>query len=576
MKSKTISFRGPVTPTHGDHLADNSTNLKTPVLIVGAGMVGLSLAVELGSRDVPCILINDGATTAGHPQGNSLNSRTMEHFRRLGLSAEIRAAGLPADHATDVVYATRFAGWELARLPMPSTAQKLDDPAQTEQTPEPIHRANFFYVEPILKAQIDALPSVDVRFGHRLISYQQDADGVTASVEHAVDGAVLEIACDWLIGCDGARSTVRQALGIGYAGKGGEDETFMRGRMLSTYVDAPALADIMTFEPGWHYWTINEDDRASVATLDAKGKYVVLTRMPPGEDETSIDAAAAFLRTVGADIPVEILSVKSWMAGLALVADRYQDRRVLMAGDAVHLFTPTGGFGMNTGVDDAANLGWKLAAAVHGWALPALLDTYEAERRPIGLRNTSMSHQFASAVAGLEIPPALEDDTPEGEAERERIGAHLATFTEEFRSLGIQLGARYDGSRLIADDGTDAPEDSPFEYVPSAVPGGRAPHVWLAPGDALFDHFGANFTLLRLTDNPPDVAALVDAARRRNIPHDVVDISDPEVREIYGADLLLLRPDHHIAWRGDAVPQSPDRLWAQVTGDPRQAPGKTG
>jgi 2-polyprenyl-6-methoxyphenol hydroxylase-like FAD-dependent oxidoreductase len=544
--------------------ADN--NLQTPVLIVGAGMVGLSLAVELGSNDVPCILISDGPTTAEHPQGNSLNSRTMEHYRRLGLSAEIRAAGLPTDHATDVVYATRFAGWELARLPMASTVEKLSDPAQTAQTPEPIHRANFFYIEPILKARIDALSSVDVRFGHRLVSYEQDAEGVTAIVERVADGVVLEISCDWMVGCDGARSTVRQALGIGYAGKGGEDETFMRGRMLSTYVDAPALADIMTFPPAWHYWTINEDDRASVATLDAKGKYVALTRMPPGEDETTVDAAAAFLRTVGQDIPVEVLSVKSWMAGLALVADRYQKLRVLMAGDAVHLFTPTGGFGMNTGVDDAANLGWKLAGVVHGWAPSALLDTYEAERRPIGLRNTNMSHQFASAVAGLEIPTELEDDTPAGQAERDRIGTHLATFTEEFRSLGIQLGARYDESRLIVSDGTVAPPDSPFEYVPSAVPGGRAPHIWLGQGDALFDRFGSHFTLLRLSANPPDVSALIDAARSRNIPHEVVDIAETQVRDEYGADLVLLRPDHHVAWRGNEMPDDPDRLWAQITG----------
>lgn len=288
--------------------------------------------------------------------------------------------------------------------------------------------------------------------------------------------------------------------------------------------------------------------------------------MPPGEDETTVDAAAAFLRTVGQDIPVDILSVKSWMAGLALVADRYQQGRVLMAGDAVHLFTPTGGFGMNTGVDDAANLGWKLAAVVQGWAPPALLDTYKAERRPIGIRNTSMSHQFASAVAGLEIPPDLEADTPSGAAERARIGAHLATFTEEFRSLGIQLGARYDDSRLIVNDGTTPPADSPFEYVPSAVPGGRAPHVWLAANETLFDRFGGYFTLLRLSGNPPDTGGLADAARARNIPHVVVDITETQVRDAYGADLVLLRPDHHIAWRGNVAPDAPDELWARITG----------
>jgi 2-polyprenyl-6-methoxyphenol hydroxylase-like FAD-dependent oxidoreductase len=538
---------------------------------VGGGMVGLSLAVELGSRNVPCVLITEGAATATHPQGNTLNSRTMEHYRRLGLSAEIRAAGLPTGHATDVVYATRFAGWELARLPMPSTDEKLDDPDQTTQTPEPIHRANFFFIEPILKARLDALPSVDLRFGHRLVEFEQEAEGVTATIERVIDGERLEISCDWLVGCDGARSTVRQALGIGYAGKGGEDETFMRGRMLSTYVDAPALADVMKLKPGWHYWTVNADNRSSIANLDAKGKYVALTRMPPDEDETTVNAAAAFLGCVGVDIPVEVLSVKSWMAGLALVADRYQDGRVLMAGDAVHLFTPTGGFGMNTGVDDAANLGWKLAAVVQGWAPPALLDTYEAERRPIGIRNTTMSHQFASAVAGLEIASTLEDDTFEGETERAKLGAHLATFTEEFRSLGIQLGARYDGSSLIASDGTAAPKDSPFEYTPSAVPGGRAPHVWLGPDDALFDRFSAGFTLLRLSEDPADVNALINAARARNVPHMVVDIASQEVRDAYGADLVLLRPDHHVAWRGDTEPNTPDKLWTHVTGGDSQS-----
>ena len=522
----------------------------TPVLIVGGGMVGLTLAVELGTWGVDCILINNGPATATHPQGNSLNSRTMEHYRRLGLAEEIRAAGLPEDHATDVVYVTRFAGWELARLPMPSTTQKLSVPEHTAATPEPIHRANFFYIEPILKRRAEALPSVVLRFGHRLIDFEQDDDGVHATVERLSDGHRFELRCDWLVGCDGARSTVRQALGIGYGGKGGEDETFMRGRMLSTYVRAPKLLNIMTCAPSWHYWTVNEDARSSIATLDAKGEYVVLTRMPPGEDETTVNATAHFLATVGADIPVEVLSVKAWMAGLALVADRYQAGRVLMAGDSVHLFTPTGGFGMNTGVDDTANLAWKLAGAVQGWAPPSLLDTYEAERRPIGIRNTSMSHRFASAVAGLEIPDELEDETEDGAAARARIGAHLATFTEEFRSLGIQLGARYDGSTLIHSDGAEPPEDSPFEYVPSSVPGGRAPHAWLADGEALSDRFALGFTLLNLSgeDVPGNIAGT------SSIPCTVVRIDDAKVREQYARNFALIRPDHHVAWRGDTLP----------------------
>lgn len=541
--------------------------IHTPVLIVGGGMVGLSLAVELGTYSADCMIINEGETTAGHPQGNSLNARTMEHFRRLGLSRAIRETGMPADHPTDVVYTTRFAGWELARLTMPSTVQKLADPENTALTPEPIHRANFFYIEPILKARAEELDSVDVRFGCRLLSFEQDNDGVIAIVENVQDGTRLNIRCDWLVGCDGARSTVRQALNIGYGGKGGEDETFMRGRMLSTYVRAPELLNVMTCKPGWHYWTVNADTRSSIATLDAKGEFVVLTRMPPGEDESTVDAAAEFLATVGADIPVDVLSVKSWMAGLALVADRYQDRRVVMAGDSVHLFTPTGGFGMNTGVDDAANLAWKLAAVTQGWAPPALIDTYEAERRPIGLRNTAMSHQFASAVAGLEIPDELEDDSEAGTAARRKMGAHLATFTEEFRSLGIQIGTRYENSSLIISDGDSGPEDSPFAYVPSSTPGGRAPHAWLSGERALYDEFALGFTLLRLADNAPAAASFVGAANARDIPFASIDVFRDDIRALYGHDLVLIRPDHHVAWRGNTLPDGIDELFAQLTGN---------
>lgn len=540
-----------------------------PVLIIGGGMVGLTLAVELGSRGIDCIIVNDGAAEASHPQGNTLNARTMEHYRRLGLADQIRSAGLPSDHATDVVYVTRFAGWELARLAMPSSAAQLHDRPNSEHaklTPEPLHRANFFYIETILKQRAEALDSVDVRFGWRLLEFEQDEGSVTAQIEHVADGSRQTINCDWLVGCDGARSTVRQALGIEFGGKGGEDDTFMRGRMLSSYVEAPGLLDLMPLTPGWHYWTVNADARSSIAALDGQDKYVALTRIPTGVDYADVDPVANFRATIGVDIPIKVHSTKPWTAGLALVADRYQDRRILMAGDAIHLFTPTGGFGMNTGVDDVANLAWKLAAVVQGWAPAALLESYEAERLPIGLRNTAMSHQFASAVANLEIPAELEDDSAAGDAARKRIGAHLATFTEEFRSLGIQLGARYQASALIAGDDEIPPADSPFEYVPSSVPGGRAPHCWLDDGRALFDAFGPGFTLLRLSSAAPSGSELATAAATRGVPLSVVSLDDAGVRDLYQRDLVLVRPDQYIAWRGNAEPADAGGLIAQLIG----------
>jgi hypothetical protein len=329
---------------------------------------------------------------------------------------------------------------------------------------------------------------------------------------------------------------------------------------------APDLLDLMPLTPGWHYWTVNADARSSVAALDAKGKYVAMTRVPPGVEFADVDPVASFRATVGADIPIKVHSSKPWTAGLALVAERYQDRRVLMAGDAIHLFTPTGGFGMNTGVDDVANLAWKLAAVVQVWAPPALLDTYEIERLPIGQRNTAMSHQFASAVANLEIPPKLEDEGAAGDAARKRIGAHLATFTEEFRSLGIQLGARYQSSPLIAEDAETPPEDSPFEYSPSSVPGGRAPHHWLGDGRALFDVFGPGFTLLRLAKTAPDGAGLAAAATARGVPLKTATVTDDGIRDLYRRDLVLVRPDQHIAWRGDTEPADAEGLIAQIIG----------
>ncbi len=549
--------------------AGTTEEVHTPVLIVGGGMVGLTLAVELGTRGVACLIINDGATEATHPQGNTLNARTMEHYRRLGLADQVRAAGLPSDHPMDVVYVTRFAGWELARLTMPSIDEQLHDrphSKHTKLTPEPLHRANFFYIETILKQRAETLQSVDVRFGWRLLAFEQHDGAVTAQLEHGADGSHHTVRCDWLVGCDGARSTVRQALGIGFGGKGGEDDSFMRGRMLSSYVEAPDLLNLMPLNPGWHYWTVNADARSSVAALDAKGKYVALTRIPPGIDFADVDPVASFRATIGADIPIKVHSSKPWTAGLALVAERYQDRRVLMAGDAVHLFTPTGGFGMNTGVDDTANLAWKLAAVVQGWAPPALLDSYEEERLPVGLRNTAMSHQFASAVANLEIPPELEELGTAGDAARHKIGAHLATFTEEFRSLGIQLGVRYQDSALIAGDGEAPPDDSPFEYIPSSVAGCRAPHRWFSDGRALCDLFGPGFTLLRLAETAPDGSMVAAAAATHGVPLSVVTVRDDRVRELYQRDLVLVRPDQHIAWRGNAEPTDATGLITQVIG----------
>ncbi len=541
----------------------------TPILIVGGGPVGLALAIDLAWRGVASMLVNDGPDTAKHPQGNTHNSRTMEHYRRLGIAEKVRPTGLPQDHPTDVAYFTRMNGHELARLPMPTPAVKLADRADNPNarlTPEPIHRASQFYVEPVLKQHAETLGEVTLRFGWRLEAFADRGPHVEAEIVEVASGKRETVPCRWLVGCDGGNSFVRKTLGIRYEGHASADPVFMSGRMLSFYMRSPALADLCKPRRAWQNYTMSPKARCGFITLDGIGDYAGLARLPPGADEATHDLMPLINAAIGADLPVEMISVKPWTAGLALVADKYRVGRVLMAGDAVHLFTPTGGFGMNTGIDDVANLAWKLAALEQGWGGPHLIETYEAERRPIGKRNTACSRFFQQDIAKLEIRPELEDETPAGAAARTALGRHLGGFTEEFASLGIQLGARYDGSRLIASDGAAPPADDPFRYTPSSVPGGRAPHAWRADGSALMDGFGRGFTLLRLGPNAANGDAFAGAAKRLGIPWQTLHAGEPAIVEHYGRSLVVIRPDHHVAWRGNAMPEDAEQVLRDLTG----------
>ena len=542
----------------------------TPVLISGGGPVGLVLAIELAGRGVRSILVNTEPTTAVHPQGNTHNARTMEHYRRLGIADRVRAVGLPQDLTTDVIYLTRFTGHEFARIPMPSSTEKKRRIAARDMsflTPEPIHRSSQFYVETELFAHAETLPEIGLRFGWELIAFDLQDDGVLSTIRNAETGETETIASRWLAGCDGAQGYTRRALEIPYRGEGGDEVAFFIGRMLSVYIDAPGIYDVMKVDRVWQYWTVNGDGRMCIVTLDAKGKFVVLTRYPESGEPDEADIIRDIRNAMGAEIDIEIISVREWTAGNALVADRYGDDRVMLAGDAVHLFTPTGGFGMNTGIEDAVNLGWKFAAVHHGFAPEAVLSTYETERRPIGIRNTQSSRKLASDVATIEVPEALEQDTEEGVRARAELGRHLSGFTEEFASLGIQLGARYDASPLIVADGTNPPPDSAVDYVPSACPGGRAPHVWLDDGASIHDRFGKWFTLLKFGMADTDTASFEAAASAQNVPLDIIDISEQAARELYQCGFALIRPDHHVAWRGDALPADAAALIRQVSGN---------
>ena len=544
-----------------------------PVAIVGGGPVGLVLALFLDQYAVRSVLFNSEESQRAHPKGSTQNARTLEHFRRLGISEPVRRLGLPADHPTDVAYFTRFNAWELARIRMPSEAEKMRAVAAapaTDQVPEPILRANQMYVEAFLLDYARTRPNITLRFGWQVDHLAMEADGAVVEAERSSDGVRESWRVSYVVGCDGGQSFVRRTLGAGYRGFDALQQRYMGGRMIASHLRAPTLVrSVLRHRHAWQYWSVTPEAQLMLASLNGRDEFLVFSQ--PANDARSHDATVATMvqRAAGVDAPLQMLGHRPWTGGVALVSERFGEGRVLLAGDAVHLFTPTGGFGMNTGIDDVANLSWKLAAMVHRWGGANLLDSYELERKPVAVRNTIAARELAKRNGSIPTSPAMEEDTAEGEAARRQVGAHLSTFGEAFASIGLQLGVRYDGSPIIVADGAP-PADNFARYTPSSAPGGRAPHIWLderrGRGSSLYDRLGIGFTLLRLGGHAAGSAALEAAARRRGIPLDVLDHPSDAARDLYERDLVLIRPDQHVAWRGNRPPHDPDMLWSNLVG----------
>lgn len=544
------------------------------VLIVGGGPVGMMLALNLAALDVRSVLINRDARPRHHPKGSTQNSRTMEHYRRLGIADKIRAVGLPRDLPTDVAYFTSLAGWELARLAMPSEADKLAARANAppdDQVVEPIFRCNQMHAEEALFDHVATCALIEKRFGFECTAWSDGADGVSAEIAEISSGRRETLQGLYLAGCDGSHGIVRQQLGVGYRGETPTVQPYLGGPMVSTYLRAPALADVASTRC-WQYWVVNTDIRSNIVAVDGKAEFLFSTRLDRA-DQKPDDAtvAAAFRASVGRDIDFDFIAHATWTAGQFFVAERFGSGRVWMAGDAVHLFTPAGGFGMNTGVDDAANLGWKLAAMVRGWGGPGLLPSYEAERRPVAFRNTGASKALTRNVGATPVGSQIAAPSQEGEQARRAAGDYLKGGGAEFSSLGVQLGARYDASPIVVPNGTAPPADDLVHYKPSSVPGGRAPHVWIGDGrgygDSLFDRLGAGFTVLRLGPRPPTAGGLLAAFARRGVPVTTLDVPDMTARDLYERDIVVVRPDQHVAWRGNADPPDSDEIVTTMTGN---------
>ncbi len=533
---------------------------ETQVLIIGGGPVGLALAVDLGLRGITVTLIEQSARHSPQPRAKTTNVRSMEHMRRWGVAEAIRAAApLPRAYPTDVVFATRLFGRTLAKF---HNAFFGTDGPPDDRFAERAQWTPQYKVEGALRARAASLPGVTLRFGARLESMTQDADGVDACLTMIDTGRSETIRAAYVIGADGARSRAREAIGANMQG------SHAFAQHVNLVIRAPALAEAMTREPAIMYWLVNAESAAFTGPMDGADTWFFMFSL--GRDAVLPDAPALQARlnaAFGRDVPTEILVVDPWSAH-SLIADRYRDRRILLAGDACHLHPPFGGYGMNLGLGDAADLGWKLAAVLRGWGGAELLDSYEAERKPAHRRVIDEAVANHALLATDLARPGLEAEGPAGDAVRAEVGALiLAGKAREFHSLGVVLGTHYDGSPIVVPDGTAPMPDHPTDFQASARPGNRAPHLWLADGSSLFDHFGAGFCLLVTAPGPgPDVARLVSAAEATGLPLRVLLPQDARLGALYGARLALIRPDQHVAWRGDTLPMDAGALLDWVRG----------
>lgn len=522
--------------------------MDSSILIVGAGPVGLAMALELGSRGVDCVVVDQGDGTIEHPRTGLVAIRTMEAFRRWGIAEAVRNCGFPKGYGLSMVFCTSLNGLLLDKEAYPSMADAPTPP----ETPEKKQRCPQLWLQPILARAVEAHPKVRILYRHEYLGHTDSEEGITAQAKDLVSGELKTIHGPYLLACDGATSTARERAGIA-----------MDGRLLSYSVNillkSPGLAKRHTMGEAERYMFVGPEGmwgNLTVVDGDAVWRLTVLG----SEDKMNLQAfdphewvqrALGTLDDPGR-IPYEIDSVIPWRRS-EMLARAYKKGRVILVGDSAHTMSPTGGMGMNTGIQEVFDLGWKLQGVLAGWAHPDLLDSYEIERRPIARRNSGFSTQNFQAWKDTPDPHAVCDDTEEGRQVRRTLGQRLRESTRvEWESMGLQIGHRYEDSPICVPDGTPPTPDDFRVYVPTTRPGSRAPHCWLEDGRSTLDLFGDGFTLVSF---PRAQRRTVDAIRQafeqRGVPLQLATLQHAEAQALYEAPLVLVRPDGHVAWRGD-------------------------
>jgi 2-polyprenyl-6-methoxyphenol hydroxylase-like FAD-dependent oxidoreductase len=550
-----------------DHSTATSKPIKASVLIVGAGPVGLTLAMDLARRSISVVVVE--VRSAGEPPSvkcNHVSSRSMEVFRRLGVARTLRDAGLPADYPNDCAYRTTTTGIELSRIPIPCRRDRYtatNGPDTDWPTVEPPHRINQIYMEPVLFAHAAGISGITILNRTAFEGFEEIDSRIVATARDLDTDTALTLHADFIVGCDGARSVVRKAIDATLQG------TPIIQRVQSTYIRAPKLLGLMG-RPAWMTMSLNQRRCGTVVAIDGRETWLIHNHLNR-EDETfeSVDRDQSIraILGVGPEFGYEVLSKEDWV-GRRLVADRFRNGRAFICGDAAHLWMPYAGYGMNAGIADATNLAWLLAASLQGWADPAILDAYEAERLPITEQVSRFAMDMAGKVLGQRrtVPDEIEQPGAAGDAVRQQVGqAAYDLNVQQYCCGGLNFGYFYDRSPIIQYDGAEQPAYTMADFSPSTTPGCRVPFATLSDGRPVYDALGPGYTLLRLDPNIV-VTPLVNAMRDGGVPIEVVDVQAGGADQLHDRKLVLVRTDQHVAWRGDALPERPDRLVDTLTG----------
>ena len=523
-------------------------NLHPDVLIIGAGPVGLALAIELGHRSISCLVVERNERVGYAPRAKTTNARTRELFRRWGIANDLRRASpLGMNYPSNVIFCTRLSGYELMRFENAFYCAPGRNPLYSEHS----QWVPQYTVEEVMRAHAMTLPSVQIIFNTELLESIQDHEQVVSGIKDRKSNETYQVHSKYVVGADGSRSRVREQIGAEMVGEQGLSKNY------NIVFKAPGLDKAHQLGPAIMYWHVNKDAPGLIGPMD-KDRWFFMPTGVANDKKFDLNSSVDLIKkSTGIDLPYEVLSSDEWIAS-RLIATKYQDRRIFLAGDACHLHPPFGGYGMNMGIADGFDLGWKIAANLQGWGGPTLLDSYEIERRQV--HDLVMNEAVANhTVLGNQLfQDGLEDPGAEGDLLRQTTGKRIElSKIREFYTLGIILGYRYEHSPVIEYDGLPYAPSDYINYVPSSRAGCLAPHAWLNDGTSLYDHFGAGLTLLVSDVDTNDQAQeLLASATNEGIPLKILRPSESGIGNLYPHRFTIIRPDQHVAWRGDDLPKN--------------------